>query len=248
MNRIRLIDTIRGITIISMILYHACWDAVYFGLGIPAGFLESAGAYIWQQSICWSFIFISGFCFCYGKRPVKRGLAALGGGILITLVTMVVVPDAIDVFGVLYLIGSSILIMTVIDRIAGKKKKLYPAGLVVSIIFFAVLRNLNRGTFGFEGLSFGQVPVFLYKGYFMTYLGFKDPAFYSSDYFSLIPWFFLFSTGYFSNKLLDGREKTLKFFGLGLKIFEFPGRHSLIIYMLHQIVLFVIFYLIASFF
>ena len=28
-SRLELLDTIRGLTLISMILYHACWDLVY---------------------------------------------------------------------------------------------------------------------------------------------------------------------------------------------------------------------------
>ncbi|MCR4789368.1 MAG: DUF1624 domain-containing protein [Lachnospiraceae bacterium] len=244
-GRLRLIDTLRGITIVSMIAFHACWDMMWFNLGVTEKFLYSRPAYIWQQSICWSFILISGFCFSYGHKNVIRGLYVLGGGILITAITLFVIPDAADIFGVLFLLGSSILLTVPIDRALSGKDKLYPVLFVVSLILFFVTRNVNIGTFGFEGLSFGHFPESLYHGYFMTYLGFKDPGFVSSDYFSLIPWFFLFETGYFANKMLKGKEKNIPAFYKGIRPFELPGRHSFIIYMLHQVVLYGVFYLIS---
>ena len=193
-----------------MIAFHACWDMVYFGFGVSAQFMDSRAAYIWQQSICWSFIFIAGFCFSYSRKPLKRGLMALGGGIIITIVTLLLVPEAADIFGVLILLGSAILITIPIDRFICKSRASHIIGLIVSILLFVILRNVNRGTFGFEGLSFGHVPEVLYRGYFMTYLGFKDPGFFSTDYFSLIPWIFLFLSGYFTNKLMKGNERDRK--------------------------------------
>lgn len=53
-----------------------------------------------QQSICWTFIFLSGMCFCLGRRPVKRGLLLTGCGIIITLATAFVMPDAIVIMGI----------------------------------------------------------------------------------------------------------------------------------------------------
>ena len=244
-ERLRLIDTVRGLTILSMIAFHACWDMVYFGMGLTEKELYSPGAYVWQQSICWSFILLSGFCFSYSKKPLKRGLMALGGGIIITVVTVTMVPDAADIFGVLILIGSSVLITAVIDRFICKSRASYIIGLVTSVLLFALLRNVNVGTFGFEGLAFGRVPKVLYHGYFMTYLGFCDPDFYSTDYFSLIPWLFLFLTGYFTNKLMNRKEFEIPLFKKGIPAVEFLGRHSLLIYMLHQVVLFGVFYLIS---
>lgn len=238
-KRYTLLDTIRGITIISMILYHACWDIVYFGLGISPDFLSSRIAYVWQQSICYTFILLAGFCFCMGKHHVKRGLLSLGGGVVISIVTLLAVPEARDVFGVLWLIGSSILITIVIDKIIPQRKWFYAVGLIISLLLFVLFRNTNSGYMGFEGINLVELPSRLYKGYFMTFLGFMDPSFYSSDYFSLIPWFFLFTTGYFLNKMLECTrffESTV--LTKGIRPISFIGRHSLLIYMLHQVVLY----------
>ena len=59
--RYRLLDTLRGFSLVSMILYHICWDLVHmYGFDWP-WFMKTQG-YLWQQSICWLFIFVSGFC------------------------------------------------------------------------------------------------------------------------------------------------------------------------------------------
>ncbi len=254
MKRYDLLDTIRGITLISMILFHTCWDLCYFRMGITEEFLYGTGAYIWQQSICWTFILLSGFCFSLGRHPVKRGLLALGGGILITVVTMIVIPEERDLFGVLYLLGTATLLMTLLGPFFRKivtTKRSALIALFLSIVLFFLTRNVNLGTFGFEGISFGSVPRELYRGYLMTFLGFPDPGFYSSDYFSLIPWFFLFTTGFFLHRIVvlsakgDTNETIpYRLFTKGIGPFSFLGRHSLMVYMLHQAVIYGAVYLI----
>lgn len=66
-QRLPFIDLIRGITIIEMISYHFLWDLVYlYNADIP--WYKSHGAYIWQQSICWTFILLAGFSWHLGKN------------------------------------------------------------------------------------------------------------------------------------------------------------------------------------
>ena len=67
------LDAIRGWALVSMIAYHASWDLVYlFGLDWP--WYHSFGAHVWQQSICWTFLLLSGFCWSLGRRQLRRGL------------------------------------------------------------------------------------------------------------------------------------------------------------------------------
>ena len=47
------LDSLRGLTLFSMIAYHLCWDLVYLR-GLPWAWYNGFWAYIWQQSICWS--------------------------------------------------------------------------------------------------------------------------------------------------------------------------------------------------
>ena len=72
-------DTLRGLTLVSMMFYHACWDLAYI-FGMDWGWYASFGSYLWQQSICWTFILLSGFCWSLGRHRLKRGLMAFGGG------------------------------------------------------------------------------------------------------------------------------------------------------------------------
>jgi len=56
-RRYAAIDAIRGIALINMIAYHAAWDLVYlFHIDWP--WYHSAGAQIWQQIICSTFMFL----------------------------------------------------------------------------------------------------------------------------------------------------------------------------------------------
>lgn len=67
------LDTLRGLTLVSMIVYHACWDLVYL-YRLDWGWYRSFWAGIWQQSICCTFILLSGYCWQMGRHPLRRGL------------------------------------------------------------------------------------------------------------------------------------------------------------------------------
>lgn len=65
---------------------------------------------------------------------------------------------------------------------------------------------------------------------------------FSSDYFSLFPWFFLFLSGYFLYRIVfeKGVASPLKDRKTGNAFFDFLGCHSLIFYLLHQPLLYLI--------
>ena len=229
-RRFDTLDTIRGITLISMILYHASWDLVYL-YGVDWPFYHTHWAYLWQQSICWTFILLSGYCFHLGSRRVRRGLMVFGGGVLVSLVTLVAMPDSPIICGVLTLLGSAMLLTVPLDRLFSR----LPAGvgLAGSLALFVLLRNVNAGFLGFEGWNLLAVPAQLYRNLLTAYVGFPHAAFYSSDYFSLIPWLFLFWTGYFLYRLQKPSRG-----GTYLPVVTAMGRRSLLIYLLHQPVLY----------
>lgn len=214
------LDTLRGVTLISMIAYHACWDLVYmFGLDWP--WYHTTGAYIWQQSICWTFILLSGFCWPLGRRPVRRGLMAFGGGLLVSAVTMVMMPEDGIFFGVLTLL--TVPLDPLLRRVPAR------VGLAGSFLLFLLLRDVNAGYLGFEGVRILALPGWLYRSLFTACLGFPPAGFHSSDYFSLFPWIFLFLTGYFLHRLRREEPASLR-----LPVVSAMGRHSLVVYLLHQ--------------
>ena len=240
-KRYNCLDLIRGAAIVNMIIYHTLWDLVYLcDAYIP--WYNSLGAYVWQQAICWTFILISGFSFCLGKKSLKRGVLVALMGVIISVVTAVFIPEEKIFFGILTLIGSCMIIFSFLDKYLKKSKPLI--GLSVSIIAFVLMRNINDGYIGFEKWNLVRLPDFLYANILSTYLGFTKRGFESLDYFSLIPWIFLFSAGYYLFKICKTKDWLRYFEHSKIKWLEKVGKHSLGIYMLHQPVI----YLILSFF
>ncbi len=224
------LDTLRGVTILSMTAYHACWDLVYiFGADWP--WYHSAGAYLWQQSICWTFILLSGYCWSLGRHRLRRGLLAFGGGALVSLVTLLVMPEDPILFGVLTFLGSAALLLIPLERVLGRVPA--RAGLGGSFGLFLLLRDVNRGYLGFEGIRLAALPAWLYRDMGTAFLGFPPEDFASTDYFSLLPWLFLFLTGYFLYRALEGRERG-RVLEWSVPVVSAMGRHSLVIYLLHQ--------------
>ena len=231
MPRLKGIDMVRGMVLVSMLLYHFCWDLVYLH-GVDFPWYESSAVYVWQQSICWVFILLSGFCWSMGKHPLKRGIIVFLAGAVISLVTLLFLPEERVIFGVLTFLGCSMLITIPLERLL---KKIPPiAGLLGSVVLFVLLRNINTGFLGFGDWNICKLPTRLYHGYFMTFLGFPENSFFSTDYVSLFPWYFLFLTGYYTYCMLSKGLWLTKLFENGIPPFTFLGRHSLLIYMLHQ--------------
>lgn len=103
-NAIRLrsgtLDSLRGLTLFSMIAYHLCWDLVYLR-GLPWAWYNGFWAYIWQQSICCTFILLSGYCCQASRHPIRRGAISFFGGAAVSLATTLVTPEEPIRFGVL---------------------------------------------------------------------------------------------------------------------------------------------------
>ena len=230
-GRLAGLDTIRGITLLSMMLYHTCWDLVFlFGKKIPG--YSGLGGYVWQQSICWTFILLAGFCWSLGSHHLKRGLIVFGSGILITFVTLLVMPESRVIFGVLTLIGSCMLLLIPMEKLLLKLRA--EIGLVGSFLLFLLFRNVNTGYLGFGNWNILKLPDGFYENLFTTYLGFPQKGFFSADYFSLLPWFFLFLTGFYLYQLVQKNHMMEKLFSWRVPGFDVIGRHSLLIYLLHQ--------------
>ena len=103
------LDSLRGLTLVSMIASHTCWDLVYL-YGFDWGWYRSFQAYVWQQSICCTFILLSGFCWQMGHHPLRRGLMSFLGGAAVSLATLLVMPEEPVRFGVLTFLGTAALL------------------------------------------------------------------------------------------------------------------------------------------
>ena len=253
-KRLLWLDALRGFTVVSMVLYHGMWDAVWL-YGFHAPWYRELPGYVWQQSICWTFIFLAGFSWRFDRHPLKRGMMVFGTGLLITVLTCLFMPESRIIFGVLTLIGSCILLMIPLDRglqggmCTGESSARYENGsaagpglgfLLAAFLFFFT-RNVNVGSLGFERIVIARLPISLYRNLVTTYFGFPYPEFFSTDYFSLIPWFFLFLAGYFAHGMWKAgvdRDRDAQTAAAAppaiLRAFACIGRHAMLVYVLHQ--------------
>ena len=148
-NRSGTLDTLRGLTLLSMMAYHGCWDLVYLR-GLPWSWYHGFWAYVWQQSICCTFILLSGYCWQMGRHPLRRGLMSFGGGLAVSLVTALAMPEDPVRFGVLTFLGTAMLLTVPLrrwlDRVPPR------LGLAGAFGLFLLVRNINDGFLGFAGV------------------------------------------------------------------------------------------------
>ena len=214
--RYALLDELRGLDLVSMMFYHGCWDLVYL-FGIQADWYYGLPGHLWQQSICWVFILLSGFCVQLGHHTLRRGAQVFGAGALVTAVTLLFMPEDRVVFGVLTLLGSAMLLTGLLEK---PLRHIPPAA----------------GYLGFGSLCL-WLPRTLYANYVTAYFGFYPWWFYSTDYFALLPWLFLFWVGYFLYGVV-GRQR-MEFLRRSVcPPLGWLGRHSLLLYLLHQPVIY----------
>lgn len=243
-NRLQRIDEIRGFTLISMIIYHFMWDLRYIA-DFNISWYGGTASNIWQKSICITFIFISGFCFSFGKKRLKRSLIIFMCGALISAVTFILMPENRVVFGVLTFLGSAGFITIIVDKlnkiIVSKinESTFNLTMLIGTLLLFISFFNVNFGYIFFPKKTL--LPKYLYDGYFMTFIGFPDPSFFSTDYFAILPWIFLYLSGYFMQKTIGNKQDVVKYLlNDRFKFISYLGRNSLIIYMVHQPVLYLV--------
>ena len=224
-RRFDVLDAWRTLAIVLMTAYHFLYDLYIFGV-ISANQLFSAPLNVLERFICCSFILLAGASARFSRNNLRHGLIVLGAGLVVEI-GAAVAGQTIR-FGVLMLLGSSM----VLWHFLGKGLQKLPGWSVAAgsgVLFFAAR--------WWTGRTAVSVP-WLYP------LGFTAPGFYSADYFPLLPWFFLFLTGTaLGGWCLAHRENRLLTVSLPGAL-TWPGRHSLIIYVLHQPVLYGISYLI----
>ena len=224
-KRMRLhgLDLLRGVTLLSMIAYHGAWNLVYlFGVDLP--WYEAMPGHIWQRSICWTFILLSGFCFSMGSRPLKRGLMIFGGGALVSAVTLIAMPENLILFGILTFTGSAMMLMVPLEKVLRKVPAVF--GAAASMAMFFIFENWRS-------------PAWLHRNLLTAYLGFPTREFVSMDYFPMFPWIFLFIAGYFLFRIFHRRGWDVKFFARGnVPVINWLGRHTLPIYLIHQPILY----------
>jgi uncharacterized membrane protein len=229
------IDVLRTLAIAGMVLYHTLYDlVVFYKWDIN---LFSGGWTLFERATATLFLLLVGVSFAISwsktkntlpltlayHKYLRRGLLILAGGILISTVTYAVEPETFVRFGILHLIGVSILLLPFFIIF---KEGNALIGLAVIGLWSTVKHTTASGPLL---LPFGVMP----------------PHFQTIDYFPLIPWFGVillgFSMGYF---LYVRHAHPAMRISNSMQWITWPGRHSLIIYLVHQPVVLGVLYLI----
>jgi uncharacterized membrane protein len=227
------IDFLRGIAILLMIVYHFVFDLNYFGL--YKADLDSPPVLLFLYPISSTFLLLVGISLTvsYSRAQqnlsnrqlqvkfLKRGTSVFGLGLLITLVTWVYPHEGYIVFGVLHCIGLSILLAYPFIRF-----RTFPLILGVLCIILGIILRVT---------VIVDFP-------WLLWLGFVPSGFYTLDYFPLLPWFGVVLIGIFlGNRYYQNNSRTFSlkdhFQSILSRGFCFLGRHSLIIYLLHQLLI-----------
>lgn len=231
-GRYDLIDTVRGIAIISMVIFHFCYD-VFMVYGRDPSWYGTPVVHVWQQSICWTFILVSGFVWQWGRSGnVRRGIMLNVWGLVISGVTVLAMPAEAVWFGILNCIGCAVLLMIALEPAL----KRIPAvvGMLVSFALFVVFKNVQLGYLEWPGGFRLDLPDWLYDCYVLTPFGFPFPGFRSSDYFPILPWLFLYICGYFLNRIVMALRPLQSVARHGVAPLSAVGRYSIWIYLVHQ--------------
>ena len=231
--RIWEIDALRGLAIVEMVCYHFTWDLAYFGL-IQANLL--AGPWqVFARTIATTFILVMGISLTLSHtrasqragdsslflKYLRRGGQIFGLGILITIATYFFIGRGFVIFGILHLLGLSIILAY---PFLGRSRWL---SLAVGLAAIGVGIYLNRLVVSYP---------------YLIWLGVKQSGTYMVDYYPLLPWFGVALLGVFAGYSLypaaTRRFNLPDWSQVGpVRGLRFLGRHSLLIYMVHQPIL-----------
>jgi len=230
-SRIFFIDEVRGVAIVCMVVYHLFYDlVVIFGVDFP--FFYSQTLFILVDVFVGIFVFISGTSSEFSRSNLKRGIICFSLGMVMTVVTLIFMYENRIIFGILHMLGVCMIIYALVSPLL---KKIRPTVLIgTSAFLYIITYNITQGYISFFGLGKVFLPSGLYDVGFLFPFGFFSNSFHSSDYFSLFPWLFCFIAGTGFGRILKQNNLPPFFYSKHSKPLAFMGRNTLLIYILHQ--------------
>lgn len=229
-KRIWELDALRGVCILGMVAVHFLYDLRSL-LPLPPwplfSFIQNWGGA--------AFVVLSGICVTLGSRCLRRGALVFACGMLCTAVTWglyrlgLAGKELVILFGVLHCLGTCMAAWVLFSRLS-------TWGLVLTGTVLAA-----------AGLLAARCAV---PTPWLLWLGLTPPNFASGDYFPLLPNLGFFLLGAALGRRVYRHRRTL-FPGtdpqrLPVRLLCCCGRHSLLIYLLHQPILAALLWIWAS--
>lgn len=239
-QRVHFLDEIRGFCIIAMVLYHAFFSMTYV-FDISFGNTLLSFFYPVQPFFAGIFVALSGISSMLSRNNYVRGIKLFVIAMLVTLVTVIFTPGIEIKFGILHFLAVAMVIFQLCKKLLTKIP--VKTGFIIFFLLFVITYNIPLGYIGFKPFLTINLPSALYSTNFLFPLGFPNASFFSSDYFSIIPWIFLFISGSFLGVPISKGDIPELFYKNHVPFLTFLGKHSLVIYIAHQPVIFGIFYI-----
>ena len=218
-QRIELIDAARGLAVILMVIHHLLYDLVAF-LNAPEWLFSNPVFNLLHYFFAGLFIFLSGISSNFSRSNVKRGIKVVALALGISVVTYFI--DAPIRFGVLHLLGFSMVFYGLTRRLwDGIPRKAAP------FIYLALLVGSALAV-RFIVIDFEHIWMF----------GWTVAGFVSYDYFPIFPWLFVFLAGTWAGHYVLEEKLPRRFYEQKVPVLPAVGRKALIIYILHQPVMY----------
>jgi len=219
-GRIQLIDGLRGLSILLMIAYHFGYDLVLF-VGAPPALIFNPILDILQPFFAGVFIFLSGISCRFSKSNLKRGLQMLGAACVITLVTYSIGYPVW--FGIIHFLGAAAVIFALLRPALDKISR--PVQLALYIVLYICVIQFTSRTYDISWL---------------WWLGFRPEGWGSADYFPILPWIFIYLCGSLAGTYITEKRLPEKFYTFKVPVLATIGRNTMLIYLVHQPVLYIL--------
>ncbi len=234
--RLFLLDILRGVCVFAMIIYHFFWDLGYFGFIDLRVVTQGLGLFL-AQLIGFSFITIAGISSrllslsnSYKSKIIRRIFRLMTISIAISILTFILDKNNFIFFGILHFLSVCSLISLLLIKIKSN--------------FQLLLIFLVSGLISMSEITFNIPLIF-------SWLGLSKELPLTNDFYPIIPWitfyFFGFWLGSIINEIPNKKLKNISITdtqpGFTLKLIEYVGRKSLVIYILHQPLLFSLFFI-----
>jgi uncharacterized membrane protein len=237
------LDALRGLALIMMVLHHFIFDLRYMLQLNVFAFQETW----WFENLLRPaflniFLIVSGICCSFSRSNTKRGLrllaVAMGFTVATTLLSIAIKTDFYIFFNVLHLLSIGTLIYAALtrkERIQGRRLVRVDVILVFLMGIFLWLASL--------------LPHWADEGsYWLLPLGLLPQKMVGmADYLPLIPWLGFFLLGAVIGRVAyrsgcSAFPRVPAWLNQITRPFEFVGRHSLLVYALHQPLLLAVLY------